>query len=319
MNISRQKTRQTFLNACDLDTATIKPLAQDASFRRYFRIYNSLESYILMDAPPEKENIQAFIIVAKHLSSLGLRAPEIRQYDLGNGFILLEDFGDNTFTYLLSAGDDETQLYELAVDTLVKLHKNPDATDINVADYSSKLLIDEALLLCDWYYPYQTNKPMTTADRDSYCHCWTSIFSALPKFETTLVLRDFHVDNLIKLENGQCGLLDFQDAVLGSAAYDLVSLLEDARRDVNTELQQHLLKRYLTHYQQLNEKDFMRWYAVLGAQRHCKVLGIFTRLSRRDNKHHYLAHLTRVETLLKSHLNNDDLAPLKSWLAQHNL
>ena len=272
-----------------------------------------------MDAPPAKEKIQPFITVAKHLSSLSLKAPEILDFDIENGFILLEDFGDNTFTKLLSRDHNEKALYNLALDILIELHKSPFATAIDVPDYSPTLLIDEALLLSEWYFPYHKGTPVSQQSRNDYKQCWESMISSLPTLAKTLVLRDYHVDNLIKLENGQCGLLDFQDAVIGSGAYDLVSLLEDARRNVNSDLQKQLLKRYFVELEHIDQQEFMRWYTLLGAQRHCKVLGIFTRLSVRDGKHHYLNHLSRVNALLKSHLHQPDLKPLKLWLEQHSL
>lgn len=318
MNSDRQNAREDFLSSCGLQAARLEPLAQDASFRRYFRIHALTRTYILMDAPPEKEKIEPFINIAKHLSGINLKAPDIYHFDIDHGFILLEDFGDNTFTKLLATGHDETDLYHLAVDTLVNLHKNPHAGKLAVAEYSPRLLVNEALLLTDWYYPYLTGNRISDKNRDSYIQCWESILASLPVMEKNLVLRDYHVDNLIKLDDGECGLLDFQDAVIGSGAYDLVSLLEDARRDIKPDLQQRLLKRYFVEFEHLDKDDFMRWYAVLGAQRHCKVLGIFTRLSVRDKKPHYLDHLPRVEALLSSHLHSEDLQPLEDWFAQSN-
>ncbi len=272
-----------------------------------------------MDAPPAKEEIGPFIKIANHLSRMHFHAPAILEFDTEHGFILLEDFGDNTFTRLLSLGHDEGELYHLAVDTLINLHKNPQAKNITVPGYSTKMLINEALLLPDWYYPYRTGKQISKANRDRYIRCWESIICSLPAAEKTLVLRDYHVDNLVKLDGGGCGLLDFQDAVIGSGAYDLVSLLEDARRDIDATLQAQMLKRYLNAFDQLDRDVFIRWYTVLGAQRHCKVLGIFTRLSVRDSKHHYLKHLARVDALLSSHLQHRELQPLKSWLERNRL
>lgn len=319
MNHSRESARQDFLNYCHISGAKIEPLAQDASFRQYFRIHDRSHTYVLMDAPPSKELIEPFINIAQHLSNLNLRAPEILYFDLQQGLILMEDFGDNTFTRLLAKGHDEDELYDLALDTLIGLHKNPDAKRIQLPDYSHTLLIDEALLLPDWYYRYCKSSTISEIDRENYILCWQSILSELPAAEQTLVLRDYHVDNLIKLHDGKCGLLDFQDAVIGSAAYDLASLLEDARRDVKTELKQRLLKRYLDEFTNIETENFMHWYAVLAAQRHCKVLGIFTRLSVRDKKHQYLDHLMRVSALLRSHLHNRDLEPLKLWLTDNQL
>ncbi len=313
MDDNRQKLIDDFLDSCQLTDMTIKPLAQDASFRRYFRIYTDTATFILMDAPPEYEDVNPFILVAKHLLTLKLRAPTLIKCDLDNGFILLEDFGDNTFTRLLNQGYNQQELYQIAANCLIDLQQHSEAKKVAVPPYSNELFVNEALLLVDWYYPKQMGKPLGTEARSDYVDLWHCIFDQLPTLADTLVLRDFHVDNLIKLDSGDCGLLDFQDAVIGSPAYDLVSLLEDARRDIPEALQTEMLNHYLAAMN-FEKETFMRWYRVLGAQRHCKVLGIFTRLSIRDGKHHYLQHLPRVEKLLINHLSQADLKPLKNWL-----
>ena len=318
MQDKRQQLISEFLTSCGLENSNVKALAQDASFRRYFRIQAGTQTYILMDAPPEHENIRLFIKVAQHLISLNLRAPSIHSFDTDNGFILLEDFGDNTFTKLLGQNYSEQKLYEIATDCLIELHKHPQATIVDLQPYSNQLLINEALLLTDWYYSNVTGNQIGEPDRTNYIEIWYSIFDNLPKMDTTLVLRDFHVDNLIKLESGACGLLDFQDAVIGSPAYDLVSLLEDARRNIPAQLQTQMLNRYFSATN-ADQQSFMRWYRVLGAQRHCKVMGIFTRLSVRDIKHQYLEHLPRVKKLLLSHLDQPDLLPLRNWLEKAGL
>jgi len=314
----REHFRNEFLRSCELAQVKVKALAQDASFRRYFRIYTNTQNYILMDAPPEHENIKPFIQIAEHLLSLGLRAPKVIKADETNGFILLEDFGDDTFTRLLTRNHSELQLYQLAINSLIKLQKHPHATGIQIPNYSNELLINEAQLLTDWYYPNKTGNEISVQSREVYSRCWDTILDSLPKLNNTLVLRDFHVDNLIKLDVNECGLLDFQDAVIGSPAYDLVSLLEDARRDINKEIQNEILESYFSQVEYDREK-VMRWYHVLGAQRHCKVLGIFTRLSVRDGKHYYLNHIDRVKNLLLRKLSHADLQPLKLWLHENNL
>ena len=319
MNKHRQKLRREFLSLCNLSAAKLNPLAQDASFRCYYRVLGSRQSYILMDAPPDKEQTEPFIKIAKHLNCLGLNAPDILHMDVEHGFILLEDFGDNTFTRLLSEQHDETVLYDLALDTLIKLQTHPRATEVVVPRYTTELLVNEALLLCDWYFEYKTTNKMNRYSRDHFKQCWTCILDSLASIKPTLVLRDYHVDNLVKLSNNQCGLLDFQDAVIGPAAYDIVSLLEDARRDIDPILHQRSLARYFARIDDTDQTQFMNWYGVLGAQRHCKVLGIFTRLSIRDGKSHYLSHIKRVEALLRSHLNMTHLQPLKYWFNENNL
>ena len=233
----------------------------------------------------------------------------------------MEDFGNDTYTRLLARGEPERPLYELAVDTLVALHRHSRAAEVALSAYDTAAFIDEALLLVDWYLPWR-NADFTGSEScvERFVQAWTDVFEALPPAPDTLVLRDFHVDNLMPLSGRQgvaaCGLLDFQDALIGPSAYDLVSLLEDARRDVCGELSLDMRSRYYTAMDLVPDQvaAFESWYRVLGAQRHCKVLGIFVRLWRRDGKDTYLQHLPRVARLLRSHLDSDELAPLSGWL-----
>ena len=233
----------------------------------------------------------------------------------------MEDFGNDTYTRLLARGEPERPLYELAVDTLVALHRHSRTAEVALSAYDTAAFIDEALLLVDWYLPW-LNADFTGSESsvERFVQAWTDVFEALPPAPDTLVLRDFHVDNLMQLSGRQgvaaCGLLDFQDALIGPSAYDLVSLLEDARRDVCGELGLDMRSRYYTAMDLVPDQvaAFESWYRVLGAQRHCKVLGIYVRLWRRDGKDTYLQHLPRVARLLRSHLDSDELAPLSAWL-----
>ena len=172
--------------------------------------------------------------------------------------------------------------------------------------------------MVDWYVPLITGAKVAQTDRQRYQQIWKAIFKALPPPITTLVLRDFHVDNLMRVPGespkGQIGLLDFQDARIGPIAYDVVSLLEDARRDLNPELVNTMRRRYLKVMSLEDTENFNAWYRVLGVQRHCKVAGIFSRLALRDDKPAYLRHLPRVINLLQQHLGDPLLTPLAQWL-----
>ena len=314
----RTTSRRQFLARCDLADTKLIPLGQDASFRRYFRLPTGQGTLLLMDAPPGQENVAAFTRVAQHLCALGLRAPHVHQTDAEHGFALLEDFGDDTFTTLISAGEDESELYALAIDVLTTLHAHPQAAAITMPPYDLGRLLDEALLLPDWYAPALTGKPTTAADREAYRRIWQKVIAALPPPATTLVLRDFHVDNLMRVpgEAGPraIGLLDFQDAVIGPVAYDVVSLLEDARRNIDPGLVITMRRRYLEAMPLLDVDNFNAWYPILGAQRHCKVAGIFVRLAARDGKNIYLQHVPRVMRLLQENLTHPLLRELTEWL-----
>jgi len=318
LNDERQAQYRTFLHQRGLDPRSLSPLIQDASFRRYFRLSNTDRPILLMDAPLELEDVGQFAKIARHLTAVGLKAPEIIDFDQEYGLLLLEDFGDDTFTRLIAAGTDDTSLYPLAVDVLIALHSHPDAAAIDLPLYDRNLLIQEALLLTDWYAPVIRNNTTSAEMRHSYISIWQEILDSLPEPAHSLVLRDFHVDNLMRVPPGigtsGCGLLDFQDAVIGPMAYDLVSLLEDARRDINPNLVVSMIQRYHEAMPLLEIENFRSWYHVLGAQRHCKVAGIFLRLLLRDGKSHYVRHIPRVMHLLEQKFNRPELLPLRQWL-----
>ncbi len=297
-------------------------LAADASFRRYDRIVEGDRRAVLMDAPPDKEDVGPFLRIARHLVAMGYSAPAILADDAAAGLVLLEDLGDDTYTRLLAAGADEAALYRLATDVLIDLHARPSAEAIPAGAplYDDALLLDEAVLLVDWYLPAVGVEP-GNAVRESYLDCWRSLLARARGVPETLVLRDFHVDNLIRISGrdgiAACGLLDFQDAVAGPVTYDLVSLLEDARRDIAETLADEMTARYLAAFPGLDRSDFEVSATALAAQRHCKVIGIFTRLRDRDGKPDYLRHIPRLWRLLERAAGHEDLAPLTAWLDAH--
>ncbi len=316
---SRARLREAFLSKHQWRGAHSLPLPADASFRQYFRLLRvdktGDNTAILMDAPPEHGNIQPFLTITNHLQRLGLRVPQIFFHDADNGFILLEYLGSDTFTALLNTGMKALPLYEKAIHVLTRLQGSQHATNINTATYDFERLIDEACLLTKWYLPTVTGEPIKRQQEADYIAAWRTIYDNLPKINPTLVLRDYHLDNLM-LVDGQCALLDYQDALIGSPAYDVVSLLEDARRDIDHDLSRKMLALYLQQCPQINHQAFAHHYIVWGAQRHCKVAGIFIRLWLRDNKPSYRQHLPRVLGLLQKHLHHPHLAPLNEWFKQ---
>jgi aminoglycoside/choline kinase family phosphotransferase len=317
--IERDQLLQDFLSRAGWADAARGKLAGDASFRRYDRLRRGNEAAVLMDAPPPMEDVRPFLNIARVLQGLGLSAPRILAEDVEHGFLLLEDFGDSTYTRLLQGGADETALYALAIDALVALHRRFDpASAPPIPLYDETRLLNEAALLVDWYLPALTGHPTDPARREEYLEIWRRVLPQAAGAPTTLVLRDYHVDNLMRLPGREgmsaCGLLDFQDAVIGAASYDLVSLLEDARRDVPAALAAEMLDRYFAAFPSLDRDTFMASYAVLGAQRNCKIIGIFTRLCVRDGKPHYLQHISRVWRLLEGDVRHPALAEVREWL-----
>ena len=317
----RDQRIAAFLAANRWDRAERRPLSGDASCRRCERRVNGARRAVLMDAPPPHEDVRPFVRLARHLRDLGLSAPEILAEDPDTGLLLLEDLGDDTYTRMLAGGGDEHALYALAVDVLVHLHRPPRAIPEGLAPYDDATLLKEACWLTDWYMPAVLDRPTPQAVRRSYIEAWLSAFPVVHAQPRTLVLRDYHVDNLMWLPARQgvaaCGLLDFQDAVAGPAAYDLMSLLEDARRDIDPDLAAAMRERYGAAFPGLDAQGFDTAYAILGAQRHAKVIGVFTRLCVRDGKPDYLVHIPRVWRLLERTLEHRSLAPVAAWLDRH--
>jgi aminoglycoside/choline kinase family phosphotransferase len=296
-----------------------RPIVGDASFRRYERLANGpARSVVLMDAPPPQENVRPFVALAGHLAALGLSAPRVFAEDAENGLLLLEDFGDASMARLVDGTGDRRALYALAIDTLIALHRHPDARKAPAPPYGEERLLREVGLVLDWYLPAITGKPATPAQRDSYLAAWRAVLSRARGVPDTLVLFDFFPDNLMLLDGrpgiAACGLLDFQDAVVGPLTYDLVSILEDARRDVPAGLQAESIERYLAAFPALDRAAFAASYAVMGAQRNARILGVFTRLCVRDGKPGYLRHIPRVWRHIARSVGHPALAPVKAWL-----
>jgi N-acetylmuramate 1-kinase len=320
---SRQAALAAFLERSGWGAGAPAPLAADASFRSYYRVKNGRRRAVIMDAPPPQEDVAGFVAISTVLRDLGLSAPKILGEDRMHGFLLLEDFGDETYNRLLAGGADEPELYALAIDALVALQRavarrNPP----DLPPYDETLLLAEAALLVDWYLPAVLGRPLDDRLREEYLKLWsTALTQAAVRFEPTLVLRDFHIDNLVYLRRRtgvrRCGLLDFQDAVCGPPSYDLVSLIEDARRDVSEALAQAMTARYLAAFPRLDRSAFLQSAAIFAAQRNCKILGIFARLWRRDQKPGYLRHIPRVWRLVERDLRDPALAPIRHWLDCH--
>ena len=322
--LPRRRALAAFLDACGWGGAVPAPLAGDASFRSYCRLRDGGRGAIVMDAPPPQEDVGPYVRVAAMLRGLGLSAPEVMAEDHAHGFLLIEDFGDGTYTRLLAGGADEPALYGLAVDTLVAVQRRIEAADAapDLPPYDAARLLGEAALLVDWYMPAVLGAPVADDRREEYLALWRAVLpQATAPIRPTLVLRDFHIDNLMLLPDRpgvrRCGLLDFQDAVCGAPAYDLVSLLRDARRDVAETLRQAMTARYLAAFPTLDRASFQRSASILAVQRNCKILGIFTRLWRRDGKPGYLAHIPRLWRLIEEDLRHPALAPVGRWLDRY--
>jgi aminoglycoside/choline kinase family phosphotransferase len=321
----------------------------DASTRAYERLRRpDGETAVLMISPPRAdgppvrggksysavarlaERVDAFIAIDKGLRALELSAPAIIASDLLNGLLLIEDLGSGT---VLDENGPVPERYEVAIEALAILHARPLPTILPVAegrehvipDFDLEALTIETELLLDWYAPHIAGVALPAIARAEFARAWAPLFDILAEGPRTWALRDFHSPNLIWLPErkgvARIGIIDFQDAVIGHPAYDVVSLGQDARVDVPPALELKLLSRYATlrlaqdpHF---DLGSFATAYAILGAQRNTKILGIFARLDKRDGKPAYLRHLPRIEAYLRRDLQHPALSGLKAWYETH--
>jgi N-acetylmuramate 1-kinase len=319
-NPERTRLLRDFLERSGLTAATVAPLADDCSFRRYFRVGNGEDRYVVMDAPPDLEDVVPFSTLSGLLNGYGYSAPRILGKDVENGFLLLDDFGDSTYTKALASGANEQALYALALDLLVDLRHRPiDGVPNSVPAYDDDKLLAEAALFIDWYLVPGIELRLTDTEREMYLAAWRECLGILREAPDTLVLRDYHVDNLMVVSGrdgvGACGLLDFQDAVIGPSSYDVVSLLQDSRRDIADPLVAAMLDRYFTTVgPDIDRPGFMRSYHAFGAQRALKVFGIFTRQSVLYGNHGYLVHIPRLWRHTMANLEIPELRPVREWI-----
>lgn len=309
MNDAFPEGLDEFLDKAGWGGSAVEPLIGDASFRRYFRVRRGGRSAMLMDAPPPHEDPGPFLDVGRWLAEHGHRAPAIHAADRSRGLVLIEDFGQDRMRDWLDANAHaEHEVYERAIDALVRLHRSPPGP---FAPYDLQTYQREASLFTEWYCPAMRLR----VDEEGYRTAFEEVLRPmLPRQNPGVtVLRDYHAENIMLLQGGHQGLIDFQDALVGHPAYDLVSLLQDARRDVSPDLERAMLDRYLAQVDA--EEDFEADYARLGAQRNAKIVGIFSRLWKRDDKPRYLAYIPRVWEAMERDLKHPALAPVAEWFA----
>jgi aminoglycoside/choline kinase family phosphotransferase len=355
---AREDMIGAFLARAGWGDASRAPLAGDASTRRYERLRGRLGAAVLMDAPPGPdgppldgrkaysaiahlaEDCRPFVAVGRALRHVGLSAPTLLAHDVPNGLLLLEDLGDALYGYAIDMGkgpngESLDEMYRTGVDALVAWHAGwaamgaPSSLSVPGSDrdyvlpvYDEAALAIETELLTDWYLPAKRGLATSEGLRAEYRALWRALFPVVARNAQTLALRDFHSPNMLWLAArrgpARVGLIDFQDALIGSRAYDLVSFLQDARKDVPPAREDAMLGYYCRsaagRLADFDETRFRAAYAVLGAQRNSKIIGIFVRLHRRDGKPQYLAHIPRVARYLERDLAHPALADLRRWL-----
>ncbi len=349
--IARMRDARAFLDRAGWSSAARTFFQGDASSRRYERLDGDSGPAIFMDmpampdGPPVRdgkpysriahiaEDVRPFVAVAGELSRIGLSAPEILAADLGRGFLVTEDFGDLVYGRLIAEGADMTGPYAAAVAALLEIRASglpdevplDDGTVCTIPAYDRDALAIETQLLLDWMWPQVTGGPCPGEARVSFDGIWTDLFDHLQRDAAVWCLRDFHSPNLMWLPDREgarrAGLLDFQDTVRGHPAYDLVSMLQDARTDRTAGFERKWLDVYLEGARGqtggIDEEAFRLAYAILGAQRATKILGIFVRLARRDGKPQYLRHIPRVSGYLERNLSHPGLEDLRAWYDRH--
>ena len=293
--------------------AQILPLAGDASFRRYFRIHAGERRAVLMDAPPPHEDPRPFVAIASWLLEIGLAAPRVIAADLEKGLLLLDDLGDARMRETLDAEPDiERDLSETAVDVLVHLHRQPPMAGL--PPHGLNEWLTELRLFPDWYVPAVGLDPI---DVDGWDSAWREVLEPIADdgLAPVTVLRDYHAENVMLIDGRggieRFGLLDFQDALAGHPAYDLVSVLEDARRDVPPELERDMIDRYVAMAGMDGRLEAAYW--ALAAQRNTRILGVFCRLWKRDGKERYKAFQPRMWGLLERDLAQPGLGSVRDW------
>ncbi|MEI8289440.1 MAG: phosphotransferase [Verrucomicrobiota bacterium] len=309
--------RNAFPGFAQWKTAACEPLTGDASVRKYFRLRGEQQTAILMDASQVPDSVAPFIRIARQLRKTGFSAPKLYLHDKANSLLLLEDFGDDTFAKLLKEPDAAEKLFTLATDVLIALHRQPQAAPEKLRAYHPEKMLEDIELFVQWRTPN-----VTAPEKEDFRAAWRAVLPQAHRVPASLLLRDYHVANLMLLPDRegirQAGLLDFQDAYRGPVTYDLVSLLEDARRDVPEALQKKLLARYLAAFPALDRETFETSLTILAAQRHTRVLGIFERLARHEGRLDYRRlHSPRVERLLQKALRHPMLADVKNWMDRH--
>ncbi len=303
-----------FLDQSGLSQYSITFLAGDASPRKYYRITTQDRSYVLMDSPSADSN-QSFMAIDKVLIDHGFSAPQVLAST--QGLILLEDLGDTTFTYMLKQSPErQPELYDLATQTTLALGQNISSQPPAVPIYSLEKFLEGVLTFLDWYYPTTHGHDIAPEGRDSFTDLWTALYSEFTTLPQGLMLRDFHVDNLIYLKDRTppeaCGLLDFQDACWGPAVYDFISLIDDVRLDLPDDLVNRCWQHYLDAVPALN----ITLAKALSVSRLTRILGVFVRLAQQDGKTHYLQHMPRIWRLMDQNFQDPGLNPLKGWFDQ---
>ena len=302
MGSSRQSMLTSWLASNSFDKDSISVLSADASFRQYYRATKSDTSYAVMDCPPEKENLESFLLITEKLKNAKLNVPEIFEVDREKGFLIMTDLGDNLYSKKLN---DETVycLYTDALEAIVKMQTKVDCSGLKDFD---KYYEEENNLFTDWFLKKHLKVELDATLEKKITLEFNKINSIIKSIPKTFVHRDYHSRNLLITDTNNPGIIDYQDAVIGPVTYDLVSLLKDCYVSWNDGLIEDMLESFFNRMKSNtinNISDFRYWFEITGLQRHIKAIGIFSRLNYRDNKNSYLKDIPRTYTYIEKVLN----------------
>ena len=289
-------------------------LCPDASTRRYARVERKGKNYILMDSPLS-EKPKEFVKIDTILRKYKVPVPKIYAKNLRHGFVLLEDFGDLLLSQAIQKNASTNDLYILALDTLIGLQKR--VKDRSKLPDAFKLMAEQNDWFIDYYAPYVLKKPLSQKAKDEFHRIWHKLFLGMHKIPKTLVLYDFHMDNIMVKSDGSLGLLDFQDAMEGPIFYDLISFVEDERHPLPIKTRRELLNHYFELRPVLGSKHYADWVDVVSAHRHTRVIGNFVKLAIESKKKNYLKYIKNDWMFLRENLKNPLLKEYKDWLKKY--
>lgn len=306
-----------------LEAARIEPASSDASFRRYFRVFCEAGTYVVMDAPPGKEDVRPYLRVSRMLESLGAHVPHVHESDMARGLLLLEDLGRTLYLERLEAGDEPEPLYRDALDVLAAIQVRGRQCCAELAPYDRKELAREMGLMPEWFLTRHLSLTLTGEETRLLAAAFEFLIAEALAQPEVFVHRDYHSRNLMVVGERNPGIIDFQDALRGPVGYDLVSLLKDCYIAWPRERVVSWVSGYRRRLRAeggatgASEGEFLRWFDLIGVQRHIKVLGIFCRLWYRDGKPGYLRDLPRtLEYVRDTCARYAELAPLRRFLEQ---
>jgi aminoglycoside/choline kinase family phosphotransferase len=296
MGYRQQNLVQWLKTTCQLPVHALETLAGDASFRRYFRVQRGAETYIAVDAPPDRENCSAFVAIANALRVKGLNTPKIIASDLQQGFLLLTDFGDRLYLKELNTTNAQ-KLYSQALDALAVLQSCGQLSELTIPPFTAEFMVQELQLFKEWFLLKHLNLELTQQQEDMLADTFYFLADSAASQVQVFMHRDFHSANLMLLPDSTIGILDFQDAFIGPVTYDLASLLRDCYIDwPDTFVRQQALeyKARLPGLAAVSDTTFLRWFDLMGMQRHLKALLTFSRKYHRDGSENYLRHIPRT-------------------------